>query len=270
MLSWLSQSSYWQHGKKQMNKFGSTALFWMAGILIASLLLLDVNVARADLVPHTAEYKIKISVLGGKLNTHFESTDDGYTAESVIKATGLSRLLAGGEIRERSWFSRSDDRIRPMHYLSSDSISKRGTDVDLMFQWDESLVTGTIGGEDFTTAIENELHDRVSLQYALMHELINGGYSDTYYLQDAEELKVLAVKDMGTEVVKVPYGQFEAIGLQHRAGTSSRVTTLWFAKELGYLPVMIEQHRKGKLQVRAVLTDYVPSAEKEVSTSASW
>lgn len=253
-----------------MNDCGRTALNWVARIFIASLLLVGANVAMAELVPHTAEYKIKISVLGGKLNTRFESTDDGYTAESVIKATGMSRLLAHGEIRERSWFSKAEDRIRPIHYLSSDSISKRGTDVDLMFQWDDSLVTGTIGGEDFATAIENELHDRVSLQYALMFELMNGGYSDTYYLQDAEELKVLAVKNMGTDMVKVPFGQFEAIGLQHRAGTSSRVTTLWFAKELGYLPVMIEQHRKGKLQVRAVLTDYAPSAVKEVATSASW
>ena len=238
--------------------------------VLALLLFAGARSAEAELVPHTAEYKIKISVLGGKLNTRFERTDDGYTAESVIRATGISRLIAGGEIRERSWFSQADSGIRPIHYLSSDSISKRGTDVDLTFQWDDSLVTGTIGGEDFSTAIENELHDRVSLQYALMDELMNGGYSDTYYLQDAEELKILAVRNMGTESVKVPYGQFEAIGLQHRAGTSSRVTTLWFAKELGYLPVMIEQHRKGKLQVRAVLTDYVPNEEKEVSTNASW
>ena len=32
-------------------------------------------------------------------------------------------------------------------------------------------------------------------------------------------------------------------------------------EELGYLPVIIEQHRKGKLQVRAVLTRYEPTAD---------
>lgn len=253
-----------------MIDYSKTNLTRMAAVLVATIIIVGVNTVKADLRPHTAQYKIKISVLGGKLNTRFELTDDGYTAESVINATGMSRLIARGEIREQSWFSQAGSRIRPIHYLSSDSISKRGTDVDLTFQWDDSLVTGMIGGEDFSTAIENELHDRVSLQYALMHELMNGGYSDTYYLQDAEKLKVLAVKEMGTEIVKVPYGEFEAIGLQHRAGTSSRVTTLWFAKELGYLPVMIEQHRKGKLQVRAVLTDYVPTAEQDVATSVSW
>ena len=220
------------------------------------------------LEPHSAEYKIKISVLGGKLNTQFERTADGYMAQSHIRATGMSRIIAHGEIREQSWFVEAENGIRPSRYLSSDSLSKRGTDVDLSFNWDSSMVTGTIGGEDFETAIEGLLQDRVSLQYALMHDLMNGDYSDTYLLQDAEELKVLSVKSLGTKSVKVPFGQFDAIGLQHRAGTSSRVTTLWFAEELGYLPVMIEQHRKGKLQVRAVLTEYVPTATEPVSAAA--
>ena len=39
------------------------------------------------LQPYTAEYKIKISVLGGKLNTQFERTPDGYMAQSHIRAT---------------------------------------------------------------------------------------------------------------------------------------------------------------------------------------
>ena len=59
--------------------------------------------------------------------------------------------------------------------------------------------------------------------------------------------------------MKVPYGRFEATGIQHQAEGSSRITTLWVVEELGYLPVIIEQHRKGKLQVRAVLTDYQPA-----------
>jgi len=63
---------------------------------------------------------------------------------------------------------------------------------------------------------------------------------------------------VGVKPVIVPFGRFEAIGIQHQATNSSRITTLWCVEELGYLPVLIEQHRKGKLRVRAVLTDYQP------------
>jgi len=34
------------------------------------------------------------------------------------------------------------------------------------------------------------------------------------------------------------------------------VTTLWCVEELGYVPVLIEQHRKGKLRMRAELQTY--------------
>jgi hypothetical protein len=36
-------------------------------------------------------------------------------------------------------------------------------------------------------------------------------------------------------------------------------------EELGYLPVIIEQHRDGKLRVRAVLTSYEPATESVAS-----
>jgi hypothetical protein len=237
-------------------------------ISITATFSLAQAVAADEFTPHSAEYKIKISVLGGRLTTRFERSDNGFTAKSVIKATGMSRVFAHGEIREQSWFAENGDKIRPSRYLSSDSLSKNGTDVDLEFNWSEQLVSGTIGGEEFQTDIDGALHDRVSLQYALMLDLINGNYDDTYSLQDAEELKLLSVTSVGIKTVKVPYGTFEATGLQHRAGTSSRVTTMWFAKELGYLPVMIEQHRKGKLKVRAVLSSYLPDAEKAAESVA--
>jgi hypothetical protein len=236
--------------------------------IVVMLIVLPPVQAEIKLTPHTAEYKIKISVLGGRLTTKFTSTGDEFTAESLIEATGLASVIARGEIREQSWFSQTSDGIRPSRYLSSDSLSKGGTDVDLVFDWDEHAISGVIGGEDFLAEINGVLHDRVSLQYALMYDLLKGDYSDEYSLQDAEELKLLSVTALGTKDVKVPFGKFEAVGLQHRAGTSSRVTTLWFAKELDFLPVLIEQHRKGKLQVRAVLTEYVPLDDGTTGASA--
>lgn len=233
---------------------------------IALMCMFSTAIGAPLLTPYTAEYKVKISILGGRLITGLKVTEDGYTATSSIKATGMSRMIARGEIREQSWFSAAESGLRPSRFVSSDTLSKGGEEVDLEFLWDESLVSGLIGGEDFRTDINGNLQDRVSLQYALMHDLLNDIYHDNYSLQDAEKLKLLSVTNLGTKSVKVPYGTFDAIGLQHRAGTSSRVTTLWFAKELGYLPVLIEQHRKGKLQVRATLRDYTETEDAATDT----
>lgn len=217
------------------------------------------SVAGTALTPHTAEYKVKISVLGGTLLTHLERTADGYRADSSIEATGLSRILAHGAIRENSEFIETENGVRPLRFQSADTLSKGGETVDFTFDWQDREIVGTIDGADFHTDIEGMVHDRVSLQYGLMHDLNNGIQRSTYSLQDAEKLKPLQITNIGSKKVKVPFGTFEAIGIQHQTEGSSRVTTLWCVEELGFLPVIIEQHRNGKLQVRAVLTAYTPS-----------
>jgi len=76
---------------------------------------------------------------------------------------------------------------------------------------------------------------------------------------EVDKLKKISVRSIGTKEVKVPAGKYTAIGIEHQAENSSRTTTLWCVEELDYLPVIIEQHRKGKLKVRATLKKYAPA-----------
>ena len=212
--------------------------------------------AAASLTPHIAEYKIKISVLGGTLRTQLQALESGYRAESSIEATGMASLIAHGSIRENSVFLESTGGLRPVKFRSDDTLSRDEEAIDFDFDWEVGEINGTINGEEFHAGLDGIVHDRVSLQYGLMHDLINGIYRSDYSLQDAEKFKPLSVTNVGTKQVKVPFGKFEAIGIQHQSAGSSRKTTLWCVEELDFLPVIIEQHRKGKLQVRAVLTNY--------------
>jgi len=237
-------------------------------LVVGLVFAAPVSFAGPQLTPYTAEYKIEISIVNGKLNTLLQMTETGYVAESVIKATGLSRIIVAGSIRETSWFSEGDGGIRPHQYRSTDGLSSDHDAIDLDFNWDSREVTGVIDGEDFQATLEGEVHDRVSLQYGLMYDLLNGGEDREYFLQDAEELKVLSITNVGTKAVKVPFGKFNAVGIQHQRVGSSRVTTMWCAEELGYLPVIIEQHRKGKLRLRAVLRKYSPLAASVADSTA--
>ena len=108
--------------------------------------------------------------------------------------------------------------------------------------------------------LEGLAHDRVSIQYEMMRDLMNGGVSDSYVLYDIDRLKTLNVSLISARDVKVPAGTFTVIGVRHQAEGSSRITTLWCAEELDYLPVIIEQHRKGKLRLRATLSRYTPES----------
>ena len=233
--------------------------FWVSLGFVAVSLLVSPLQAMERLTPHTAEYKVRISVISGKLNTELSATESGYIAKHVIVPTGAARWFRKGVISETSEFSNSEDGVYPVAYQSRDSLSKKKIRADISFDWDTNEAKGTVNDEEIIAVLEGLSHDRVSIQYELMHDLLNDGPSEQYRLFEVDKLKTLSVRSIGTKQVKVPAGTFSATGIQHQAENSSRVTTLWCVEELDYLPVIIEQHRKGKLKVRATLRNYTPA-----------
>jgi len=224
--------------------------------LVAACLIAVPAQAATVLTPHTAEYKVKISVVGGRLSTELKATDSGYVATHVIVPTGMSRLVARGKISEMSEFANGEDGVYPIAYQSNDSLSRDKVRADIRFDWDTNEASGTVNDDDVQLILDELSHDRVSIQYELMHDMLNGGPGAQYRLFEVDKLKTINVRSVGTRTVKVPAGTFEAIGIQHQAENSSRTTTLWCVEKLGFLPVIIEQHRKGKLRVRATLRRY--------------
>jgi hypothetical protein len=223
------------------------------------LLLPAIAGAETPLVAHTAEYRIKISLLGGKLRTELKTDGDAYIATHIVKPTGMSRILANGVITESSSFLTAADGIRPDKYWSVDSLSRDKSRVEIQFDWDSGEARGTVDEQAVLSTMDAIAHDRISIQYELMHDLLNGEPSKQYTLFDVDKLKTINVRNIGRKTVKVRAGQFEAVGIQHQAENSKRVTTLWCVEELGYLPVIIEQHRLGKLRMRATLESYTPT-----------
>lgn len=228
--------------------------------ILILLLLAAPFTAAADLTPHSATYDVSISVLGGELQTRLIPTDTGFEATHVIRATGLSRMLARGSIAETSRFDAVIDGVKPRKYTSRDTLSRDRINATIEFDWDAGEARGTVNGQQVVSVIEGLAHDRVSIQYEVMHDLLNGEVSDQYTMFEIDRLRPVNISIVSEKTVEVPAGTFEVIGIRHQAEGSKRATTLWCAAEFGYLPVIIEQHRKGELRVRATLTDYTPAA----------
>jgi hypothetical protein len=168
-------------------------------------------------------------------------------------------MFSRGSIAETSDFDSAADGVRPREYVSDDTLSREEEHARIHFDWDTGEARGTVNGNEVVSVIDGLAHDRVSIQYELMHDLISGNASDKYTMFEIDRLRPVNVQVIGEKTVKVPAGEFQVIGVQHQAEGSKRVTTLWCAEQLGYLPVIIEQHRKGKLQVRATLENYTPT-----------
>jgi hypothetical protein len=225
------------------------------------LLLAAASPATAEpgLVPYSAEYQVKISFLSGQLTTDLRQVDTGFEAVHVIRPLGIAKMVRNGVIAETSHFSTSEGDVKASWYRSEDSLSKRETIAEVSFDWDAQELSGLVNDEDIQFDLEGLVHDRVAIQYQLMHDLLRGTAESRYVLYDIDEFKTLVISNIGERNVKTPAGDFTAIGIQHRAENSSRVTTLWCVEEMGFLPVLIEQHRDGKLRLRAMLRNYTPT-----------
>ncbi len=226
--------------------------------VISGLLVLANGVFAAELTPHRAEYKVKIAVVSGQLNTELKATDSGYVATHVVQPTGLSRMISRGTMQVSSEFSTAADGVRPVSYHAVDTI-RDDPEAHLEFDWDTNQASGTVGEEEVVLQLEGIAHDSVSIQYELMLDLLNDNPESTYVLFDVEKMRVANVRRVGTKNVKTKAGRYDVVGIEHQKEGSSRTTTLWCAPDLDYLPVIIEQHRKGKLNFRATLTSYTPT-----------
>ena len=214
--------------------------------------------AQPLLTPHTAEYKVKISVVSGQLNTELKRTAGGYVANHVIRPTGMSRIITRGTMDVTSEFDSQTDGIKPVRFQAIDTIRDE-PDVDLRFDWNTNQAIGTVGDENVQLQLDGMAYDSVSIQYELMHDLITENPSEQYILFDVDKMRVANVSIVGEKEVHTKAGKFVAVGVQHQKEGSSRITTLWCVKELDYLPVIIERHRKGKQIFRAELVKYSPS-----------
>jgi hypothetical protein len=156
--------------------------------------------------------------------------------------------------------------IIPLRYTGNDEVSSDKLRVDIAFDWDAQRATGEFQTDEdpapveVDTPLDELVHDPVSIQYELMADLARDGATEEYVLFEHDRVRTVEVSRVGTQRITTKAGTFDAIGIRHQALNSSRTTTLWIAAELGYLPVLIERHRKGKLLMRAKLEKYVPSA----------
>jgi Protein of unknown function (DUF3108) len=227
-------------------------------LLLGAGLYVVPALGQRQLTPYSAEYDIKVSIAGGRLNTELKAIDGSYVATHVVQPTGIARLFAHGSISETSEFYTTDDGLRPDRYHSEDTLSRKAGTVAVRFDWQNGEARGTVDDTEIVSAMDGIAYDRVSIQYELMYDLLNETPSDEYVLFEVDRLRHVTIHNVGRRTVRVPAGTFNTVGIQHETEKSKRTTTLWCAEELGYLPVMIEQFRKGKLTGRAELARYTP------------
>jgi hypothetical protein len=115
-------------------------------------------------------------------------------------------------------------------------------------------VRGRAEDKPVDVALRPGAQDGMSVQIALMLDLERGGSPDGFWLIDRNELKQYEYTGEGVARIATALGELDTVIWSSRRPGSERVTRVWYAPSLGYLPVQAERRRGGKLEWQMRIT----------------
>jgi hypothetical protein len=164
----------------------------------------------------------------------------------------------------------ADGHVVPLEYQESGQARDHRDDVDLKF--DQG--TGRVHGMSQTHAIDQPLdegiQDPMSVQIELMRRLQAGLAPTRFKLFDHDQAKEYIYTRERSEVLDTPLGKIDTLVYRSDRPGSDRVTRLWLAPTLNYLPLQANRSRNGSvdLSMRIVGVRY-PAAGGAASAPGS-
>lgn len=194
-----------------------------------------------------------ITAGSAKLSLKKEGDEWIYSLNTL--PSGIFKLTGQGRIQEISVMTINNQQLQPKRYTyRQDEKAKRS--IDAWFNWENNELTYRRKGVQSTEPLQDPILDRLSVTLSVREQLRTGFDQAAAQVFDNGRIKTIIFSNEGTEILSTKLGRQEAIKVKsyHKEGTRKRVTTTWFAPGLDYVPVVIEQHKEGKLVARLTIS----------------
>jgi len=228
-------------------------------LVAAAALLAAAAPAAAQTVPmkaYTARYQVSYRGLsGGQIEATFRP---GPTAGLWIYETRafpnlLGKLAVSSAAHERSTMLIGPGGVVPLEFTFDDGSSTSEKDVKQTFDWSAKKVTGASKGKPFVLELTPGAQNTASVQAAMIVERLNGRMPTVFRILTGNRMHDYRYWMEGRQQVLTPYGQVETEGWANQRAGSDRVSKVWHAPSLGFVPVQAIQYRKGTPEVQMKL-----------------
>ncbi len=248
-----------------------STLITLSNLVILTLLLSNPSLA-ANSLPNqfTATYKLELGPIElAKMTRRLYTSDQGYYIfESHSEPKGYARWLTNAELKESSEWMFYNGGLRPMRYTYDRSGNKK-RHVELYFDWQKQQITNTINNDPWKMAAPEKTLDKLLYHLAVMRDLELGKTQFEYQIADGGKLKTVYFNYVADEVLNTKLGKLHTIKMHHPGQRKENDTWLWFAKELNYLPVQIQQQKKaGTVMVTIQSLEGIPRRQEATKGTA--
>lgn len=224
-----------------------TGRFLIAVLLGFMLCTGQTPAAQPELRPFTATFSITWKGMSaGSSALELEKLPDGRWAYSSRSAArGLFRLAMPADLSSRSVFRVHEGQVIPELFTADDGASGNEKDQRITFDWERGRVTGIAERRPVDFPTQPGLLDTMSVQVALMQELLSGRTPTRFVLLDKDKIKDYLYTTEGSETLRTVVGEHRTVIFRSSRPGSSSGTYFWCAPDLGYLPLKVER-RDGK------------------------
>jgi len=168
-----------------------------------------------------------------------------FNANNQHESSFSAKTLAA-KVQESSQFSWQRCSPRPSAYLyERKGLLKRKKTLLQTFNWENQQVTSNSGKTSSTFDLPEQSTDKLSYQLAIRCDLKQGNTVLDYQVVDKKRVKQYSFKIIGEEPLETPLGILNTVKVERIRDANERQTFLWFAKELDYLLVKLEQNDTG-------------------------
>ena len=213
--------------------------------------------ASADeLKPFEASYAwvwhgMNVAVSTLKLEQQARAPDaraaDTWLYASKSDPRGIGRMFSERPIQQ-STLRVTPGGVQPLHYKAEDGTSSSKRDADVQFDWEHNRVSGIYEGVKVDMPLRPGTQDDLSVQIALMVELLAGRTPEQFLMIDKDSVREYRYTREGKESISTPFGQLDTVIYRAQKTGSPRVTRFWCAPSRGYIPMRVEQKKDDEVQ----------------------
>ncbi|MBV8854351.1 MAG: DUF3108 domain-containing protein, partial [Sinobacteraceae bacterium] len=158
-----------------------------AGLTLA--LMLAARVYGAELEPFEASYAWSWKGMTVAVSTVKLEKDQGqWRYRSHSSPRGIGKVFAERPVME-STLRVTPDGVQPISYRADDGTSSTKRDAQLDFDWEHGRVTGVYEDVPVNMPLQPGIQDDLSIQIALMVELLRGHTPDRFQLVDKNQVR---------------------------------------------------------------------------------
>ncbi|MEZ5499306.1 MAG: DUF3108 domain-containing protein [Steroidobacteraceae bacterium] len=214
--------------------------------------------------PFEASYTVEWKGLNaGSTFIRLQRESDGrFLYSTTNRARGIFRLIVPDAIEQTSKLEITASGVRPFAYHAETGKAKAEKSIDLAFDWTKKRITGQAEGETVDLPLPDAAQDPLSNQIALIWAMQMGQAPTDYVLVDKNRANPYVYENEGPTRLRTSIGELDTVVIASHKPDSDRVTRLWLAPSLGYVPVRADRRRGRSVEWAMMIRSFTQSESR--------